>query len=78
VGGHLMRNNNFDRMLRNFKRYVTKKGVIEEVRKRQYYIKPSEQKQIRINAAKRRAALEKRQDALAPRRGHTNRSRKKR
>jgi small subunit ribosomal protein S21 len=73
-----MRNNNFDRMLRNFKRYVTKKGVIEEVRKRQYYIKPSEQKQIRINAAKRRAALEKRQDALAPRRGHTNRSRKKR
>jgi small subunit ribosomal protein S21 len=78
VGGHLMRNNNFDRMLRNFKRYVTKKGVIEEVRKRQYYIKPSEQKQIRMNAAKRRAALEKRQDALAPRRGHTNRSRKKR
>jgi small subunit ribosomal protein S21 len=73
-----MRNNNFDRMLRNFKRYVTKKGVIEEVRKRQYYIKPSEQKQIRMNAAKRRAALEKRQDALAPRRGHTNRSRKKR
>ena len=73
-----MRNNNFDRMLRNFKRYVTKKGVVEEVRKRQYYIKPSEQKQIRINAAKRRAALEKRQDALAPRRGHTNRSRKKR
>ena len=73
-----MRNNNFDRMLRNFKRYVTKKGVIEEVRKRQYYIKPSEQKQIRINAAKRRAALQKRQDAQAPRRGHTNRSRKKR
>ena len=65
-------------MLRNFKRYVTKKGVVEEVRKRQYYIKPSEQKQIRMNAAKRRAALEKRQDAQAPLRGHTNRARKKR
>tara|TARA_R110002012_G_scaffold316326_1_gene531119 strand:- start:458 stop:691 length:234 start_codon:yes stop_codon:yes gene_type:complete len=77
VGGHLMRNN-FDRMLRNFKRYVTKKGVVEEVRKRQYYIKPSEQKQIKKNAAKRRAALQKRQDAQAPRRGHINRSRKKR
>jgi len=71
-------NYNFDRLLRNFKRYVTKKGVVEEVRRRQYHVTKSMQKQININAAKRRAALENRQDSQAPRRGYINRSRKKR
>ena len=71
-------NYNFDRLLRNFKRYCTKKGVVEEVRRRQYHITKSEQKQINKNAAKRRASLENRQDNYEPRRGHINRSRKKR
>lgn len=74
-----MRNDyNFDRLLRNFKRYVTKKGVVEEVRRRQHHITKSEQKQLNKKAAKRRASLQNRQDTFAPRRGFTDHSRKKR
>ena len=74
-----MRNDmSFDRLLRNFKRYVTKKGVVEEIRRRQYHVTKTEQKQIDKKAAKRRASLQNRQDTYEPRRGFTNRSRKKR
>jgi len=37
---------NFERMLKQFIRYVDKTGVLQEVRARRYYIKPSEIKRL--------------------------------
>jgi len=42
---------NFERMLKSFMKQVEKDGILQEVRERRYYIKPS---------AKRRAELKKR------------------
>jgi hypothetical protein len=52
---------NFDRMLREFKR---------DVRNKQYHVTKSEKKQIKMNAAKRRAAKLQQQNSLPPRRPH--------
>ena len=57
-------------MLRQFKRYVQRNGILEDVRKKQYHITKSEKKQTKMNAAKRRAAKLQRQDSLPPRRPH--------
>jgi len=43
----------FDVLLRQFKKKVERAGTIQEVRDRQYYIKPSEKRQKKINARKR-------------------------
>ena len=61
---------NFDRMLREFKRYVQRNGKHEDMRKKQYHITKSEKKQIKMNAAKRRAAKLQQQNSLPPRRPH--------
>lgn len=45
---------NFDKQLRNFRRKVSNDGVLEEVRERQYYIKPTTRRRNALNAAKRR------------------------
>ena len=37
---------NFERMLKQFIRYVDKTGALQEVRARRYYIKPSEIKRL--------------------------------
>ena len=44
----------FDRALRIFRKKVEKAGVLQEVRKREYYEKPAQRKQRLKNAAKRR------------------------
>jgi small subunit ribosomal protein S21 len=48
------KNMNFDRALRIFRRKVENSGVLLEVRKKQYYEKPAQKKQRKMNAAKRR------------------------
>lgn len=44
----------FDRALRIFRKKVDNSGILQEVRKREYYEKPAQKKQRKLNAAKRR------------------------
>lgn len=59
-------NYNFERLMRNFKRKVQKSGKLEDFRKKQYYIKPAEKRQQKMNAAKRRAAQIQKENSLSP------------
>ena len=51
-----VRDMHFEKALRKFKKKVSNTGILYEVRQRQFYIKPTEQRQIRLAAAKRRWA----------------------
>ncbi len=57
---------NFDRLLRQFKRKVQRSGKLEDFRKKQYYTKPAQQRQEKMNAAKRRAAALQKKNSLPP------------
>ncbi|HEX7122782.1 MAG TPA: 30S ribosomal protein S21 [Gemmatimonadaceae bacterium] len=46
-----------DRALRAFKKKVQKAGVLQELRKRRHYVKPSTARQIKASAARRRARV---------------------
>jgi small subunit ribosomal protein S21 len=59
-------NYNFERLMRNFKRKVQKSRKLEDFRKKQYYIKPAEKRQQKMNAAKRRAAQIQKENSLKP------------
>jgi small subunit ribosomal protein S21 len=45
----------FERLLKRFKKEVEKAGVLSELKKREFYEKPSEKKKRRQKAARRRA-----------------------
>lgn len=45
----------FDRMLSRFRKQVEKAGIIQEVRKREYYEKPCDARNRKKNAAIRRS-----------------------
>ena len=45
--------------MRRFKKKCERDGIVAEVRKRQYYEKPSAKRQKRINDWKRRIQIEK-------------------
>lgn len=47
-------NESIDSALRRFKKQVERGGVLSEVRKREFYEKPSERKKKRMFAAKKR------------------------
>ena len=47
-------NENIDSALRRFKKQVEKGGILSEVRKREFYEKPSERKKKKLFAAKKR------------------------
>jgi len=51
-----------DRVLRRFKRKLKDEGVMDEIKKREYYEKPSELRKKRENAAKRRIVRQQRMD----------------
>jgi len=53
-----VKNGDFNKALRIFKKKVTEAGIIQEVRDRQQYIKPSEQRK-RAKAAGRKRWLKK-------------------
>ena len=48
------KNENFESLVRRFKKQVEKSGIIQEYRHREYYEKPSTIKNRQRNSAKRR------------------------
>lgn len=53
----------FDVLLKRWKKYVEVNGIIAEVKRREFYVKPSEVRQRKINASKRRVQKQKRLEA---------------
>ncbi len=53
----------FDRMLRRFKKACDKKGIVKEVRDRQYFEKPASKRNERNQSIKRKKKLEARRAA---------------
>ena len=53
-----------DSVLRKFKRKMKDEGVLNELRKREYYEKPSEKKQRQAKAAEQRTRMQQRADEL--------------
>jgi small subunit ribosomal protein S21 len=49
-----------DWALKSFKRMVQRAGVLAEVRRRRHYVKPSEARQLKSEAAQRRARAARR------------------
>ena len=49
-------NENLDSMLRRFKRSCDKAGIMREVRKREFYEKPSVKRKNKSEAARKRAS----------------------
>jgi small subunit ribosomal protein S21 len=50
----LVQDGNFDRALRKFKKKITDSGLLQEVRDRQQYVKPTIQRKLAKSQAKRR------------------------
>jgi small subunit ribosomal protein S21 len=63
-----VRNGDFNKALRIFKKKVQEAGIVQEVRERQQYIKPSEQRKKAKAAGRKRwlKKLEKLEGAEAP------------
>jgi len=53
-----------DSVLRKFKKKVKDEGVLFELKRREYFEKPSEEKQRKAKAAKRRTFLQQKADEL--------------
>jgi len=51
---------NFEKMIKSFLKDVQKKGIIQEVRDRRYYTKPSEIRHKLFGSIKRKAKLARR------------------
>jgi small subunit ribosomal protein S21 len=47
-------NESFEKVLKKFKRIVEKEGILTEVKRRQFYEKPSEKKKRKERAARKR------------------------
>tara|TARA_Y100001951_G_scaffold70610_1_gene57414 strand:+ start:263 stop:523 length:261 start_codon:yes stop_codon:yes gene_type:complete len=58
----------FDQMFRKFKKKVERDGTLQEVRKREYYEKPSARKQRKRKEAIRKEQLRHEADGLPSRR----------
>ena len=57
---------NFDRLLRNFRNKVKRSGLMDDIRKNEYYEKPAQKKQRLKNAAKRRETKRNKETQLQP------------
>ena len=44
----------FESLLKRFKKYVVKNNIIQELRKREYYVKPSVRRKLKSEAARKR------------------------
>jgi len=62
--------NDFAKAMRKFKRKINDSGIIQEIRERQFYEKPSDRRRKALKAAKRRQqrALEKEREEFSPHR----------
>ena len=54
-----VRNNNVEKAMRVLKKKLQKDGLMKELRRREYYEKPSAKRQKKINAWKRRIKIDK-------------------
>lgn len=52
---YVKKDESFESALRRFKKEVIKSNILNEVRKREYYIAPGEQRRLKIKAATNRA-----------------------
>ena len=52
-------NETTDSLIRRFKKETIKSGIIQDVRKHEFYIAPSEKKRMKKAAAQKRAAKKK-------------------
>ncbi len=52
----------FDNLLRRFRKAVDKSGIMAELRKREYYEKPSVKRKRKAEAARKRAARQARRE----------------
>ncbi len=52
----------FERLLKRFKKEVEKAGILSELKKREFYEKPSEKKKKKLKAARRRALKKARKE----------------
>jgi len=59
-------NYNFDKMLRQFRNKVKRSGLMDDLRKKEYYEKPAQKRQRLKNAAKRREAKRFKETQLQP------------
>lgn len=50
---HLNETDRLDWALKTFKRQVQKSGLLQEMRRRRHYVKPSEARQLKSKAAQR-------------------------
>jgi small subunit ribosomal protein S21 len=57
---------NFDKMLRQFRNKVKRSGLMDDLRKNEYYEKPAQRRQRLKNAAKRREAKRNKETQLQP------------
>ena len=55
-GVRVRENESFEGALRRFKKQCEKSGILSEIRKREYYEKPSIQKKRKMIAARKKAA----------------------
>ena len=53
------RNDHIDKTIRKFNKKVKKQKIVEEIRERQYYLKPSERKRLK----KKRSDAKRRKEA---------------
>jgi small subunit ribosomal protein S21 len=54
----------FERLLKRFKKEVEKAGILSELKKREFYEKPSERRKRRLKAARRRALKKARKEKM--------------
>jgi small subunit ribosomal protein S21 len=56
---HLEESDRLDWALKAFKRKIAKAGILKDLRKTRYYVKPSEARQLKAAAARRRSRTER-------------------
>ncbi|MFA4858513.1 MAG: 30S ribosomal protein S21 [Candidatus Margulisiibacteriota bacterium] len=59
---NVRKDEDLDRVLRKFKSKLRREGVIDELKKREYYEKPSQQRRKREEKAKRKEVRRRTQD----------------
>ena len=55
-------NDRLDMALKQFQRKVIRSGILKDIRKKRFYVKPSEARQHKASAARRRLARSQRRD----------------
>ena len=62
----LVNDNNVEKALRKLKKKITDSGILQEVRDRQQFVKPTTKRKIKENLAKRRWQKHLRDQKLPP------------